>query len=191
MRIKNFGSGRRREKWPDHRLIENHARIDVLALARDGALVASTVTMMRWSNGFAATIRAETTRLIIETADRQQVIALDPKQCGFAVRAGAMCPCGQRCVHLIENGGIFSCRLCCGLDHSSRHKHRGRWAAIARIAKLRQKLGADLSLLAPLPPRPHHNTAFMRYDRLVAEIECQERILIGEDDRHGQRRRDR
>ncbi len=180
MRTKKFGSGRRREKWPDHRLIENHARIDALALARDGALVAGVVTTLRWTNGLTAMIRAEPTRMIIETSDRQQTVALDPKRCGFLVRAGMLCPaCSRRCVHLIENGGIFSCRLCCGLDHSSRHRHRDRWAAIARIAKLRQKLGADVSPLSPLPPRPRHNTAFMRYDRLVGEIERQEAILIG------------
>ncbi|WP_454617528.1 hypothetical protein [Bradyrhizobium cenepequi] len=185
MRIKNFGSGRRREKWPDHRLIENHPRIDALALARGGGTVASVATTMRWTNGFTATIRAEPTRLIIETADLQQVVALDPKRCGFLVRAGMLCPaCSRRCTYLVENGGIFSCRQCCGLDYSSRHRNRDRWSAIARIAKLRQKLGADVSPLAPLPPRPHHNTALMRYDRIVAEIERQERVLIGEDDRH-------
>ncbi|WP_027584023.1 hypothetical protein [Bradyrhizobium sp. Ai1a-2] len=180
MRTRKFGSGRRREVWPDHRLIERHPRVCVLALARDGGTVAGVVTTLRWTNGFVATIRAEPTRLIIETADRRQMVALDPKRCGFLVRAGMLCPaCSRRCVHLIENGGIFSCRLCCGLDHSSRHVHRRRWSALGRIAKLRGKIKADPSPLSPLPPRPRWNTAAAKYDRVAAEIERQEAILIG------------
>src|SRR5262249_13275053 len=49
-----------------------------------------------------------------------------------------------------------------------------------RAAKLRRKLGAQPSLLAPLPPRPKHNTAAKRFDRIARELALIEARIAGQ-----------
>jgi hypothetical protein len=180
--MKWFGAGGHRVLWPDRRLVEHHARIDAYALARDGMLIAGTVSELRWTNGIAATIRAEPTRLAIIIGDRQQFVALDPKQCGAFIRAGLRCPsCRRRIIHLYEIAGAFTCRKCADIDYRSRHSKRDRWATLSRIAKLRRQINADLSPLAPLPPRPRWNTSAAKYDRVAAEIARLEKVFMDED----------
>lgn len=179
---RNFGRGRHRLLWPDHRLVENHARLDAYALARDGMLTTGIVSEIRWTNGIVATIRAEPTRLAIVIGDRQQFVALDPKQCGAFIRAGLRCPsCRRRIIHLYEIGGAFTCRKCADIDYRSRHAKRRRWAGLSRIAKLRAQINADPSPLAPLPPRPRWRMSRVKYDRIAAEIARQEKIFLDWD----------
>src|SRR5262249_24318685 len=84
-----------------------------------------------------------------------------------------VCPkCASLRSHLIILDGSVCCRVCGRLDHRSRHVPR----AVARVAKLRRKLGGAPGLLSPLPRKPKHWSP-VYYRRLIAELLQQERVL--------------
>ena len=75
--------------------------------------------------------------------------------------------------HLYLRDGILLCRLCHRLTYESRRRKN---RAPLRAAKLRRKLGAAPSLLAPLPKRPKH----WRRDywlRSLMQLAAVERVL--------------
>jgi hypothetical protein len=80
-----------------------------------------------------------------------------------------VCPdCLQRRRYLYEKDGVFTCKICAGLEHACRH--RWRWSVLSRVRKLRRRIGAaDLSPGSPLPPPPRHPSTRARYDRLVVD----------------------
>ena len=68
-----------------------------------------------------------------------------------------VCPrCEKYVLHLYitEDGPL--CRRDAGLDYGVRHGCGRAMPEALKLAKLRAKLGADSSLIAPLPPRKPH-----------------------------------
>src|SRR5262249_32627421 len=86
-----------------------------------------------------------------------------------------VCPrCSALRSDLYVSDGVLACRVCLRLTHRSRVLQRH--AAVLRVARLRRKLGAAPSLLAPIPPRhPRWSRAY--YARLVAELAKQEGMI--------------
>jgi hypothetical protein len=84
--------------------------------------------------------------------------------------------CGSLRWHLYIRGREIACRKCLagGLTYTSQ---RTRHGAALRARKLRRRLGAAPSPLAPLPPRPRNVWAAARYDRLVRELALCETAL--------------
>lgn len=88
-----------------------------------------------------------------------------------------LCPnpdCARRVHHLYWRNEQLRCWRCHGLSHRSRHCYN---PLLTRAAKLRRKLDAPPGLLSPLPPRPQHNVAAARFDRLAGELAlCETKI---------------
>jgi hypothetical protein len=93
-----------------------------------------------------------------------------------------LCPaCSRRCcaLFIVQNapvGSVLACRKCHRLSHRSRVLQRHK--AVLRVAKLRKKLGAEPSLLSPIPPR-HPRWRRDYYARMVRQLAEQEAILVG------------
>lgn len=180
--VGTFGSGRHRTRFPDQQLIENNPSISIYWLNRHGALVSGAISELRWWSGQAVSIRTQQSRLLIQDGNREQTINFDwlpiPRD---RFRPALLCPsCGQRRIDLhLSLCGAWVCRWCSGLKYSCRHRHRFA-PGITQIEWLRRQLGAsDLRPFGSLPPRPLHNRAAARYDRLVARLRIQEDALTG------------
>jgi len=126
--VSAFGSGSR-QKWSDHRLLENHP------ILRVGGLRGTEVTV---------TVNGQTQVVQLEqewTFGRQQ-----------RQRPWFRCPvCDRRCRILHEKDGTsLVCRLCSGYDYRSRHRNRSLPAAnrVRRVAGLPQRALAREALIA-------------------------------------------
>lgn len=152
-----FGSGSIRKPRP---LVETTPRICVYDLARPPR----------------AGLAREASVLL--SIDGQEAIAIElehmPQTLG-GVQSFFLCPnCSRRTHHLYWLHEQLWCRRCHGLRHRSEHCYS---RLLTRAAKLRRKLDAPPGLLSPLPPRPRHNIAAARYDRLVRELAlCETKI---------------
>jgi hypothetical protein len=85
--------------------------------------------------------------------------------------------CGQCSAlrsHLYVVEGVLLCRACGKLTYRSRVLQRHK--AVLRVARLRKKLGAEPSLLAPVPPKPP-SWRHAYYARLVRQLAEQEAIV--------------
>ncbi len=94
-----------------------------------------------------------------------QTIGLTSTPCHFGGRRPWFrCPGCQRRVALLYAGLRFACRHCHGLYYECQ-RTRGRWSAMARLQRLRERLGgsANLTMLFPARPRHMHGAT---YDRL-------------------------
>ncbi|WP_338830234.1 hypothetical protein [Bradyrhizobium sp. 27S5] len=115
--------------WRDDELVERHRRIDVNAMARNGALIEGAVTTWRWPDGEKATVRASHGRIIL-IGDRVQVIrfGLIPLTLIHGgARARLICRCGAGAYFLYDDKhGAFACRRCCGYEYRCRHRMRYR-----------------------------------------------------------------
>lgn len=157
-----FGSGSIRKPRP---LVENTPRVDVYEL-----LGMATAPL---------SVLAREARVLLSIGG-QEAIAVElehmPQTLG-GVQTFFLCPnpdCRRRCHHLYWRNEQLWCRRCHGLRHRSEHCYS---RLLPRAAKLRRKLDAPPGLLSPLPPRPRHNIAAARYDRLVHELAlCETKI---------------
>ena len=89
-----------------------------------------------------------------------------------------VCPrCQKHVLHLYitEDGPL--CRRDAGLDYGVRHGCGRAMPEALKLAKLRAKLGADSSLIAPLPPRKGRRMYRRSYLRTLRAIEAAETKL--------------
>ena len=123
--------------------------------------------------------------IVLRVGDVEQVEVEVERQA--RPRGGAQgywrCPepsCGRRCcaLFIVECDGRPSlrCRKCARVDYKVRHVSRN-CPAVFRAGKIRQRLGAQVGMLSPLPPRPRHNMQAARYDRLARALAEQEAIV--------------
>jgi hypothetical protein len=167
--------------WTDFEFVENHARLDIKALHRVGALIAGAETEWAWGNGLKTSLRATHGQLFLGD-DYAQTIRVDwlPILEGRYCRRHFCCPgCQRGCYHLHDKAGVFACRDCCRYDYKSRHRQRFS-PAFRCIAMLRKKLGADPRPLSPLPPPPRQRMSRMRYCRLAAALTRAEAMAYGD-----------
>jgi hypothetical protein len=84
------------------------------------------------------------------------------------------CGCGRLVVHIYlpGDGSPAACRRCCRLDYSSRRTGRDMPEA-QRIARLRERIGADPRPFSPLPARPRwaRRAPYLRALKAIAEQE--------------------
>jgi hypothetical protein len=86
--------------------------------------------------------------------------------------------CDRRCcalfIILSDGRPSLRCRKCAGLIYRSQHTLH---PALIRAAKLRRRLGAEPSILAPIPPR-HPRWRRDYWLRMVRELQLHERVLV-------------
>src|SRR5262249_33184757 len=117
--------------------------------------------------------REELVLLVDGTPQRLEVIR-QPRHLG-GTQAYWVCPkCETLRSDLYMVGGVLQCRVCGALSYRSRALQRHK--AVLRVARLRKRLRAEPSLLAPVPPRPPRWSR-VYYGRLVAELAKQEAIV--------------
>ena len=111
--------------WLESEFVESHRRLDVNALARQGALVAGARTVWQWADGEKATVLAAHGKIFLIGTRVQEIrfgsIALTLTNGG--TRARLFCStCNRGCYHLHDKAGMFACRRCCGYDWRCRHR---------------------------------------------------------------------
>ena len=171
-----FGT-RRPLTWPVRKLVENRFGLDAARLAREGALLAGTITRWQWQNPagtlFAA-ITAEETRVVIAIGETRQVVELDttaPSTNDQCRSVWFLCPaCQRRCRKLHYADGErklwFLCRICLRLDYTSRHCRRfGTGRALRRIERLHRKLAG------------YRNRGTIWYARTVTALAANEELV--------------
>jgi hypothetical protein len=114
----------------------------------------------------------EEVRVVIDGVE--QVVEIVRQDRIHGQEAYWLCPrCSALRWHLYLRDGVLACRVCHGLSYRSQHVP----TVVARAARLRRKLGAEPSLLSPLPPRPRNIWRAAWYDRLVRELAAQEAVI--------------
>jgi hypothetical protein len=145
--------------------------LNVHQLHRAGALVLGTETRWQWGT-FVATFRAEASGIVISAAGRETTVELhyEPGTLGNDYPVFECPGCGVRrwTLYLTD---VVGCRGCLQIRYRSQHENDPN-PALSRVAKIRRRLGAELGLFAPIPPRPGWQTgrAVWTYDRLVAQL---------------------
>ena len=166
-------------EWSEYEFVEAHARLDINALHRAGALVDRVTTQWRWPNGLEGYLRGAGHQ-ISWVGQTEQPIRWDWIPClnGDYVRPRFLCPsCGRGAYQLHDRAGVWACRNCGGFDYRCRHRQQRFGPTFRRIAMLRRKLGADPGPLSPLPPAPRQRSARARYVRLARAIARAEAAL--------------
>jgi hypothetical protein len=165
--ITPFGvGGRPRKQRPT---VENTARIFVGDLARS------------LSTSLA---RVGTVNVVVNGKPEVLDVVFDDRNYGGRGQPYFLCgTCSRKCQHLYlrddpRDGRRLSCRRCSGggLTYASRCTRR---RGINRVRRLREKIGALPSMLAPLPSRPAH----WRRDywiRRLGELARAEAVLAGQ-----------
>jgi hypothetical protein len=157
-----------------HTTCEDHHRLDVRELARDGLLTSSgTVTWSR-SGRVTGTISVEgdghgvSLAYAIDGMKFVERVSLDKTAVHLGgYRPWFLCTTCERRVAVLYGGERFRCRHCHGLRYASQREGK-RHRAISRIQRVRSKLSGTADLTQPIPSRPrymHHRT----YQRLVEE----------------------
>jgi hypothetical protein len=104
--------------------IEDVPVLNVHKLHRAGALMLGTVTHWQWP-GLVATVRAETTRILISTGGRETWVQIlrEPGTRGNDYPIFECPGCGTRRynLHLTD---VVGCRACLRLDYACNHEHR-------------------------------------------------------------------
>jgi hypothetical protein len=160
--------------------------IDVRFLARRGLLDAGRLSTLSWSRGNHRTgsigIRSDGTRVDLDYSTSgssvSQTINLTWTPCHFGGwRPWFRCPACRRRVAIVYVGWRFACRHCHGLYYSSQ-RHRGRWSAMHKLQRLRDRLGGSANLMEPFPAKPRH-MHWATYDRLRGEAMKLEKASVG------------
>lgn len=118
-------------RWPDERLIEHRATLDIQALHKLGLTLSGRITVA---------VGGQQQTLMIAQEDWRGDGRLRPRW---------ICPlCKVHRWKMYELHGVFACRVCQNLDFSSRHKNRFS-KFYNRTRRLKAKLSAN----------PHHRDA--------------------------------
>ena len=153
-----FGSGRPRKPRP---LVETTARICAydLAASPDGPLAREELSV------------------VVDGRPEVLEVVWDARFFGGDGQRYFLCPvCARKVFHLYLRDERLACRRCSGLDYRSRHVRR---RGLNRVRRLREKIGALPSPLAPIPPRPRH----WRRDywhRVLARLAAAEGMIAAE-----------
>ena len=156
-----------------HRVCEDHHRLDVRSLARDGLLTgSSTVTWSRVGHvtGTVAINGDGDSVKLTYALDGQEIeerVALSRTPVHFGGhRFWFLCPGCERRIAILYGGERFRCRHCHDLRYRSQRESE-RHRAISRIQRVRMKLGGTGNLIQPRPPRPRymHTRTFERLIR--------------------------
>lgn len=167
-----FGSGRPSGSGRD--TVEACRSIDVNRLHRAGCLTPGWWGGWQWTRDgepiASINLRAEADRLHLSYRmrfdgdawqDVVETVRIVRAPCRFGgTRPYFVCPgmvngavCGRRVAKLHGPGRYFLCRHCCRLAHASQSE--GVWdRARRRVSKIRQRLGGELGMASPFPPRP-------------------------------------
>jgi len=157
--------------------------IDVRELQRQGLLKERTVTfrpMLGWPQ--VATMRAD--RYVIElnfcNLVTPQYIHLSWTPCNFgSERPWMLCPhCRKRVARLFKGMGGYFCRACVGNPPYESQLRNDMARLYLRAYRLRERIGGGRPVIDPIRERPYRMWR-RTYNRIVAEVERLERILIG------------
>ena len=157
--------------------------IDVRELNRKGLLKERTVTfrpLLRWPQ--VAKIRAD--RYVIELNFCNQVtsqsIGLSWTPCHFgSYRPWMFCPhCRKRVARLFKGMGGYFCRACVGNPPYESQLRNDMARIYLRAYRLREQIGGGRPVIDPIRERPYRMWR-KTYDRIRAEIEGLERLLVG------------
>jgi hypothetical protein len=157
--------------------------IDVRELQRKGLLKERTVTLrplLRWPQ--VATMRAD--RYVIEVnfcnLVTPQHIHLSWTPCHFgSYRPWMFCPhCRKRVARLFKGMGGYFCRACVGNPPYESQLRNDMARIYLRAYRLRERIGGGCPVIDPIRERPYRMWR-RTYNRIVAEVERLERILIG------------
>jgi hypothetical protein len=157
--------------FPESRIVENRARLEIWHLQRAGALTAGAETAISVRGipvGYLRALRPGS--ISIELAGlKREILLLEDEPMPDVRRAWLEClACRKRCRHLYLPE--LQCRACLGLEH--RCRHRMLWGNTARVSWLRRLLGADERPFAPLPVPKRRSPRYWRLaDRIAREEE--------------------
>src|SRR5262249_16404723 len=136
MTLSAFGKGRPRKPRP---LVDTTPRICVYDVR--GVATAPLTALAR-----------ETVTVVINGAEMVIDVVRDARHLGGDGQRYFLCPdCSRKVWHLYLRADHLTCSKVAGLDYRSRHVRR---RGLNRVRRLREKIGALPSPLAPGPPRP-------------------------------------
>jgi len=118
-------------------------------------------------------VARETLTLLVDGVPQELEVVRQERHLG-GTQAYWTCRCGALRSHLYVVAGVLACRCCHRLTYRSRVLQR--YKAVLRVARLRKRLGAEPSLLSPVPPKPPRWRR-VYYARLVAELAAQEAVI--------------
>jgi hypothetical protein len=96
--------------------------------------------------------REATVRVVIDGRTETLEVVWEPRYLGGDGQRFFLCPCSRKVRHLYARADEpLRCRRCARLSYRSKHTRR---QGINRVRRLREKIGALPSPLAPIPPRP-------------------------------------
>ena len=125
-----------------------------LTLSTNGS-AARDINVYPWFKHVVITHINQSANAIKSTAE--EIIAIDFTGCHYGgERPWFVCPalpCGKRAAILYHGAEGFRCRRCADLAYPSQCENRAL-RAMRKARKLRLKLGARSSLVAPLPTKP-------------------------------------
>ena len=153
-----------------HGVCEDHQRLDVGVLSRNGLL--SDSGSLTWSGGSGVTIDGCGDHITLAYAVDGHKVQEQVTISKTAVHLGGhrswfICPGCERRIAALYFADNFRCRHCHDLRYRSQ-RETPRFRAISRIQRARHKLTGSRDLTQPIPTRPrymHANT----YQRLLKE----------------------
>ena len=174
------GSGRW-YRWDSKDTTENHNRIDIRWLRKQGYLRPNTSGSLSWSSGdeqsdlinFMLDSGQMTLKYLYryrggELESVEQVIPFDRTPCNFGGhRLWFLCPrCYKRVALLYGAGKYFYCRNCHNLNYASQHESMPD-RLMRKARKIRKILGASNNLTEQIlfKPKGVHQTTFDRLRR--------------------------
>ncbi len=178
-------------RWSARDLCDEHKRIDIRWMKREGMLVPDSAGTLSWNSGGepSGTIRYEVRTfgvLLIyhyghmgeECSEVREFVAIEHTPCHLGGRRPWFrCPiigCGKRVAILYGAGRYFACRTCCDLAYETQSEDfAGRQRIKAQ--KLRTKLGGSVNMLEDFPEKPK-GMWWRTYDRMRAEGTGAERL---------------
>lgn len=180
--VARFGlhDGYQLPRFPDGLIVERNLRLSVWELLEEGMLVEGTVTLVAFQDhGGGARpareveIRREAPNVLIDGA-RVLVTWHSPNP--HVAHPFFECPLCKRRTRWVFLRDTIACRRCHRLDWAVRHIGR-QSPGVARVARLRRRLGGDVRPFAPLPPR-RRGAKRAYYQQFVARIHGEEADLL-------------
>jgi hypothetical protein len=144
--------------------VEDHLRIDIRKLDREGLLAEGRRISYSWVNGDSINVEAQQRRIVLryqllepggKKVQIKDPISLALTPCNYGrERPWFLCPgCGRRVAILYLGGKYFRCRRCHGLVYQTQQMGESD-RDLQRIRKTRLRLGGSWSILDRFPPKP-------------------------------------